>query len=140
MKIYKTFSENETRKLAQMLTSKITNGIIALIGELGAGKTTFIQGFAKGLEIKEKIISPTFVLQRSHNIPNTNRVLYHIDLYRLEGKKQLKQLGLDDLFNDSKNLVLIEWAEKLKQLPKGSTIITINQEGSTKRKFIVRSL
>lgn len=139
MKKYQTFSEKETKNLAAKLAKELKNRIIALTGQLGAGKTIFVQGFAEGLGIKEKIISPTFVLQRIHKIPNTNTVLHHIDLYRLEGEGQLKQLGLDDLFNDSRNIVLIEWAEKLRQLPKEAILITINREGLSKRRFIIHN-
>ena len=65
----------ETKKIAVKLASQFNHGVIALSGELGAGKTTFVQGFAKGLGIEEKIISPTFVLIRHHQIPNTNKIL-----------------------------------------------------------------
>src|SRR3989304_1778394 len=92
-------SANETKQIAEKLAKVVQktllqqiqgrmahpkSNIFALTGELGAGKTIFAQGFAKGLGIKEKIISPTFVLIRQHKIPNTTKTLYHIDLYRLE--------------------------------------------------------
>src|SRR3989338_1835026 len=106
-------SEKETKQIAGRFARQITRGVIALSGELGAGKTTFVQGFAKGLGIKEKIISPTFVLIRQHLIPNNTKTLYHIDLYRLENKADLKQIGLEEILLDPDNIVLIEWAEKL---------------------------
>ena len=112
-----TNSDKETKALAAKLAKKITHGIIALTGDLGAGKTTFVQGFAKGAGIKDKIISPTFVLIRQHQIPNCKKVLYHIDLYRLENSSELNSLGIEELLSD-KNIVLIEWAEK------GSNILT----------------
>ena len=89
--------------------------VIALEGELGAGKTTFVQGFAKGLKIQDKIISPTFVLIRQHQIPKTERTLYHIDLYRLENTKNIEELGIKELLKTSQDIVLIEWADKIKK-------------------------
>ena len=129
-------SENETRKLAKRLAKKITHGVIALTGELGAGKTTFVQGFAQGLNIKEKIISPTFVLIRQHKIPNTKSRLYHIDLYRLENLKDLNNLGLWEILSDSNNIILIEWAEKAKQiLPKNTVYVSFERINGNQRKI-----
>lgn len=122
-------SEEETKKIAAKLAKQVSHGVIALSGELGAGKTVFVQGFAKGLGIKEKIISPTFVLIRSHKIPQTHKILYHIDLYRLENNDHLKSLGLEEIINDPNNLVLIEWAEKIeKDLPKNTIRINIEKQ------------
>lgn len=135
MKQYQTFSEKETKNLAKKMAGKIKSGVIALTGELGAGKTTFVQGFAKGLGIKEKIISPTFVLIRQYPIPNTSRILYHIDLYRLEG---FTELGLKEIIGDPNNIVLIEWAEKIKNdLPEKTTYIKIRKENQNKRSITV---
>lgn len=132
MKKYQSKSDKETKQIAANLAKQFKCGIIALTGELGTGKTTFVQGFAKGLGIKEKIISPTFVLIRQHQIPKTKKMLFHIDLYRLENKKEFKNLGLAEILNDSNHLILIEWAEKVKNiLPKNSIWIffeTINQK------------
>lgn len=127
-------SEKETKKFAENLAKKIS-GVVALIGELGAGKTTFVQGFAKGIGIKEKIISPTFVLIKQHKIPKPKKTLFHIDLYRLE-KPSVLELGLKDLFKDPNNLILIEWAEKIKKsLPKNTTFIEFKSLGENKREI-----
>ena len=134
---YITHSENETKALAAKFAKMVRQAhhkvkVIALTGELGAGKTTFVQGFAKGLGIKDKIISPTFVLIRQHKMEN-NQVLYHIDLYRLEGKIDIKQLGIEELLN-SDNLILIEWAEKIKNsLPKSATWILLEKQGDSRK-------
>lgn len=137
----KTTSANETKKVATNLAKKFLNGgVIALIGEMGAGKTTFVQGFAKGLGIKDKIISPTFVLMRQHQVPNSDLVLYHIDLYRLEGKINIEELGISDLFDDAKAIVLIEWAEKIKDLlPIDTTQIKITSLDKTSRQIMISS-
>ena len=137
---YITHSENETKALAAKFAKMVRQThhkvkVIALTGELGAGKTTFVQGFAKGLGIKDKIISPTFVLIRQHKMEN-NQVLYHIDLYRLEGKIDIKQLGIAELLN-SDNLVLIEWAEKIKKdLPKKTIKINLEKLNENDRLII----
>lgn len=127
-------SEEETKNIAFKLAKQISHGVIALTGELGAGKTTFAAGFAKGLGIKEKIISPTFILIRSHKIPQTDKTLYHIDLCRLENKNHLKDLGLEEIINNSKNIVMIEWAEKIeKNLLKQAIKVNIQKKGANTR-------
>src|SRR3989304_1888357 len=119
---YISNSDTQTKEIAAKLAKKSKSHVFALSGELGAGKTTFVQGFAQGLGIKEKIISPTFVLIRQHHIPNTKKVLFHIDLYRLENITDLKSLGLEEILSNPNNIVLIEWAEKIKDtLPENTT-------------------
>lgn len=115
---YTTSSPEETQKIAQELALKYKDGaIFALSGPLGAGKTTFIQGFAKGLVISERLLSPTFVIMRQHDIPGNNEgKLYHIDLYRLDEITEIDSLGLSEVFSNPKNIVFIEWAEKLGHL------------------------
>lgn len=133
MQNIKTYSGEETKSFAKSLAEKMiedTNGplVIALSGDLGAGKTTFVQGFAQGLGIQEKIISPTFILIREHPVPRANKTLYHIDLYRLEDTSQLSSLGLNELFDNPDNIVLIEWAEKAEHLtPKDTIKISISK-------------
>ncbi len=115
-------SEKKTKQVAFKLAQQISHGVIALTGELGAGKTTFAAGFAKGLGIKEKIISPTFVFIRQHKIPQTDKILYHIDLYRLESSSHSKSLGIEEIINDPNNIVIIEWAEKLENTLQKNTL------------------
>lgn len=114
-----TKSSEETKKFAKTLAADFKRGgIVALSGKLGSGKTTFAQGFAKGLGIKGKIISPTFLIIRQYKIPKQTNFFYHVDLYRLENIS-LKALGLEEIFQDPTNVVLIEWAEKIgNHLPK----------------------
>ena len=134
---YITTSAEETIKLGKNLATKLKGkaAVLALVGNLGAGKTTFVQGFAEGLGIKDKILSPTFVLVRQHKIPDTNSTLFHIDLYRLENDKDLKSLGLDELWSQKASLVLIEWAEKIKKLPENALYITFENLGGNRRKI-----
>src|SRR3989338_4896065 len=131
-------SEKETKKIAADFAKNIISGVIALSGKLGAGKTIFVQGFAKSLGIKEKVISPTFVLIRQHQIPKTKKTLFHIDLYRLENTQQFSSLGLEELFNDPNNIVLIEWAEKIsKSLLRNTIKIKIEKEKGDTRLITV---
>lgn len=138
MKIYETHSEIETKKLAQKIARKFKKGVIALSGDLGAGKTTFVQGFAKGLGIKEKIISPTFVVIRQHKIPKSKYTLHHVDLYRMEDIDDLRMLGLEEILSNPSNIVLIEWAEKAKKLLPESTVrIKFEVIHGNKRKIVI---
>jgi len=109
-------------KIANQLIIKHEPLIIALTGELGSGKTTFVQGLAKGLGIKGRILSPTFIMIREytvHRTKNKEQRFYHIDLYRIEDEKDIEGLGLEEIWNNHQNIVAIEWAEKIKNiLPK----------------------
>ncbi|OGZ78998.1 MAG: tRNA (adenosine(37)-N6)-threonylcarbamoyltransferase complex ATPase subunit type 1 TsaE [Candidatus Staskawiczbacteria bacterium RIFOXYB1_FULL_37_44] len=100
--------------------------VIALHGNLGGGKTTFLQGFAKGLGIKEKILSPTFIIYRKFCIPKngrssilTNKRLFHFDCYRINKSEEILELGFKEIISNPENIVAIEWPEKIKKyLPK----------------------
>ena len=93
--------------------------ILALKGDLGSGKTTFTQYLAKHFNIKEKVNSPTFVIQKRYEIKNNTNSskigkfdrLIHIDAYRLETGKELENLDWEELHSNPKNLILIEWPE-----------------------------
>lgn len=102
--------------------------LIALSGNLGAGKTTFTQNFAKQLSVEEKITSPTFVLMKKYSIDfGQFKNLIHIDAYRVEGSEEISILNLPEIFADKENLVLLEWPEKIEDvLPEEK--ITINFE------------
>ena len=91
--------------------------ILALEGELGGGKTTFLKGFAKGLGIKERILSPTFILIRKFKISDSKfKNFYHIDCYRIEKEKEILKLGFKEIVKNSKNIVAIEWSDKIKNI------------------------
>ena len=103
-----TKSARETQKVGQRLAQKIKNGgIVCLFGDLGAGKTTLVQGIARGLGIKQRITSPTFIIMRQYG------KLFHLDLYRLD---DIKNLGIEDIWQDPSNILLIEWPEKIVHL------------------------
>lgn len=146
-----TSSVSETqaagRKVAGALLSKgIDHAVLALTGELGAGKTTFIQGFAEGLNIKQRIISPTFILVRKYSLdyPYSNiRDFYHVDLYRLESniERELVNIGITDLINAHDSIIAIEWADKISDyFPKDTIWISFENSGTNGRKIKVKNL
>ena len=96
--------------------SKKESFVIGLEGELGGGKTTFIQGLAKGLGVKEKILSPTFVIMKKFNN------FYHIDCYRTQESKELLNLGFKEIISNPENIVAVEWADKIKKIMPKNTI------------------
>jgi len=137
-----TKSARETQKLGRKVAAdlvKKTPTVIALIGDLGSGKTTFVQGFTRGLGIRKRIISPTFILMRRYKVKR-RRMLYHLDLYRLKGnfEEEIENLGVKDLWEERKNILVIEWAEKIKDLlPKNATWIKFEYFIDGQRKIII---
>jgi len=135
-----TSSSVQTKKLGQKFAkeilakkSKKKSFIIGLKGELGGGKTTFIQGFAKGLGIKEKILSPTFVIIKKFNN------FYHIDCYRIQESKELLDLGFQEIISNPENIVAIEWADKIKEImPKNILWIKFKFVDEKTRKITIK--
>lgn len=118
-------SEVETKKAAQNLAKKLKGGeIVALIGDLGSGKTIFVKGLARGLGVKNIITSPTFVLMKIYKLKVKSLKfkvlnLVHIDAYRLKNGEELAAIGALDYFNDKNTITVIEWADRVKKfLPK----------------------
>lgn len=124
--------------MGKKIGSSLKQGaILALTGNLGAGKTTFIQGLAEGLGIKARITSPTFILMRKHDN------FYHVDLYRLEGNldDEVRSLGLRDVWEEKGNVVAIEWAEKIKDiLPKETIWVRFENLDENLRKITIDGL
>lgn len=110
-----TNSFEETQKVGEEFSVLLKGGdILCLKGDLGAGKTTFMQGLAKGLGVKQRIISPTFIIVRTYNISRKDSShLYHIDLYRTESVADMESVGLQEILEQKDAIVAIEWAEKL---------------------------
>ncbi len=92
--------------------------IIAMRGDLGSGKTTFIQAAAKELGITERVVSPTFVIEKVYHLPVTAdfKYLIHLDCYRLESASELEHLGWTELITKERNLIMVEWPEKIKDI------------------------
>ena len=132
-----TRSIEETQKFAKEFAGKLKPGdIIALYGDLGAGKTIFVQGLAKGLGFKGKVFSPTFIFLRPYKLNGKIKTLYHIDLYRLEDMKGLKNIGIEEFLNEKYAVSAIEWAEKIEHLlPKNVIKIKMKRLGESERKI-----
>lgn len=135
-----THSAEETQKFAKEFISHITPGdIITLSGELGAGKTTFVQGLAEGLGITNRIISPTFIIMRTYAIKNSASAItnfYHIDLYRLSNEQEIDGIGLPEILQDKHAITVIEWPERMgSHLPKKRWEIVMQRIGEEKRQI-----
>lgn len=123
--------ESEAQKIAKQIRG---GEIIALIGELGAGKTTFTKALGKALGVKQQIPSPTFVMMQEFEISpkhlNTKKLfLYHLDLYRTKNFKEVESLGITEWWGQPETVTVIEWADKiLEHLPKKSTIIYLHRD------------
>ncbi len=131
MKSFETHSEEETIELGRSLARELPpRGVVLLIGNLGAGKTTLAKGIISGLGAAEpeEVSSPTFTLIHEFG---EGRV-YHIDLYRLDTPAQVATLGLDEIF-ERHALVLIEWGERFPELmPKDRMEIRLRAEGDVR--------
>ena len=121
-----TNSVAETKRLGHLLieaiilaeedVNKKESFAIVLVGDLGGGKTSFLQGFAQGLEIKRQILSPTFVIFRKYKIRRPDfpfSFFYHFDCYRIKGKDNT--LGLAEILDNKENIIALEWGDRVKQ-------------------------
>ena len=150
-----TNNARQTQKLGKLLAKELRGGdIICLTGELGSGKTTFAQGILKGLKAKGPYTSPTFLVMKkyriTHNTKHDTRKkkvlrvtcyelhdIYHIDCYRIK-TKDILDLGWEEIIADKNNLVIVEWAERIKRIISRSAIwIRFRHKGRDKRKIIV---
>ena len=140
MPTYRTASEDETIALGERLARELPpHGVVLLIGNLGAGKTTLAKGIVRGrgAAAVEEVSSPTFTLIHEYG---ENGAVYHIDLYRLDEPRQVATLGLEELF-DRDALVLIEWGERFPQLmPRERTEIRLRAVAGDAREIEVTQI
>ena len=133
---FHTSSPEETERFGESIGRALEPGmVVALIGELGAGKTTLTKGIARGLEVPDLVHSPTFTFIHEHKgrLP-----VYHFDLYRLDTMEQIEDLGYEDYFNGP-GVTIIEWAEKIQGLlPEDHLEIRITGEDNA-RTFTLRA-
>jgi tRNA threonylcarbamoyladenosine biosynthesis protein TsaE len=129
-----TRSEEETIAFARAFASELRPGsVVLLVGDLGAGKTTFVRGLALGLGLDaDAVSSPTFTLIQEHR---GHRPLYHVDLYRLQGA-EIEDLGLEEL-SAGDAIVAIEWAEKLSERPAGAYEVRFADWGDDVREITI---
>lgn len=128
-------SSQKTIDFAKSFSKDLKGGeVIYLIGDLGAGKTQFTKGIALGLDIKEEIVSPTFILMRKYKAEKLS--LVHVDLYRIEDFNELG-FRLEDEIN-KESVMFIEWADKfIDKLPKPTYTINLTHLGENKREIII---
>ncbi len=142
MRALRSNSRNQTQRFAHELVREVLQSkrypiILALRGNLGSGKTTFVQGIAKSLGIREKVQSPTFVLMKWYDLAKRFRPLrslIHIDAYRLTSIRDAKHLGLGAILRDRTSIIVIEWADLIRTLiPKSAVWITFRHAGEKQR-------
>ena len=130
-------SEEMTKTIAKKYAQSIKSPVvISLVGDLGAGKTTFTKGFAEGLDITDLVTSPTFTIMNEYQ--NARLPLYHFDMYRLSSKEEAIELGFEEYFDLRKlnGVAVVEWAENVQGLlPALFVEIHIIKIDETKRKI-----
>ncbi|MFA5086594.1 MAG: tRNA (adenosine(37)-N6)-threonylcarbamoyltransferase complex ATPase subunit type 1 TsaE [Candidatus Paceibacterota bacterium] len=142
---YFTEKPEETKEVGKELSRDLKPGGRALFfglkGDLGAGKTTFLQGFAKGLGIRGRVISPTYVIMNRFPLKKGKfRNFYHIDCYRLESVKEMKALGFKEIVEDKKNIICVEWPERIKRiLPEETVMIGFEILEGDKRRITIKN-
>jgi tRNA threonylcarbamoyladenosine biosynthesis protein TsaE len=136
MKIKYTYSPEETENLGYelgLLLKDESRIVILLDGDLGAGKTTFTKGIARGIGVKEIVNSPTFTIMKKYNTKDYFRYLYHIDLYRLDAVGD--DFDLEE-YIDGQGMVVVEWPYKVMQfMPKDYLLVEIKKVSETEREF-----
>jgi len=135
----------ETGEIAKLFLDKISKEkikhegalVIGLSGNLGAGKTVFVQAVARYLGIKKIISSPTFVIMKKYPLKNQkHKFLFHLDAYRLKNAKELLHLGWEEIIDNKDHLIFIEWPENVsKALPSRSKLIHISHTSKGYRRF-----
>ena len=142
--LYKMTLE-ETKKYAEELAASVspTRRVFALVGDLGAGKTTFSRFFLHAIGVMESVTSPTFVIMKHYSLPTSYYPLssaYHMDCYRLKAITELAPLGVAEILTDEKNIVLIEWADRIREaLPPDAIWIDFAHMGEGDRGITVRT-
>lgn len=130
-------SREHTLELGRLIGSTLERGdIVALIGELGSGKTCLTQGMARGLAVAENVpvVSPTFTLINEYPGRTT---LFHLDVYRLSGPRDLEDMGYEEYFF-GEGVVVIEWAEKVRDiLPRQTLFVTVRYLDENTRELLL---
>lgn len=135
MQIYITHSETETEALAESLANKIKDGtVLAMYGDLGAGKTAFVRGLAKGMGLNCRVSSPTFTIVNEYE---GDRELIHFDMYRLSSSDELFDIGWEDYLARGA-VCAVEWSENVDDAFFGDeTVIRIEKLSDTDRRITI---
>jgi tRNA threonylcarbamoyladenosine biosynthesis protein TsaE len=134
-------SAQDTKDFAEKIASNLKGKeVVLLYGDLGSGKTTFTQGLAKALGITKKIISPTFIIMRTYELPEQigdAKYFYHVDLYRTQSEHDIEGLGLKELLGKNENIVVIEWPEKISTPIENSIKLYFKYLGEEERQIVL---
>ncbi|MBC7220006.1 tRNA (adenosine(37)-N6)-threonylcarbamoyltransferase complex ATPase subunit type 1 TsaE [Candidatus Bipolaricaulota bacterium] len=132
-----THGPEETEEVGFGLAETVRDGdVVALVGELGAGKTTFVKGLARGLFVKDLVLSPSFLLARSYEgrIP-----FHHLDAYRIVDPDELSEVGLRGLLPPETGVTAVEWADRIPGLiPRGAVWVKLEHAGNDRRRITLR--
>lgn len=132
-----THSPEETEEVGFSLAGLVGDGdVVALVGDLGAGKTTFVRGLARGLFVRDVILSPSFLLGRSYagRIP-----FHHLDLYRIRSAEDLAEVGLRELLPPDSGVTAVEWADRVPDLiPREAIRVRLEHAGDDRRRITLR--
>lgn len=132
-----TKNARETAKVGERLVGE-RSPLVCLYGDLGSGKTTFTQGFARGLGINTRLLSPTYIIVRRYELPK-KLFFFHVDLYRVKSEHEIEGLGLLEILNDPDASIIIEWADRLGDLlPKERTDIRFSVLNDGRHKITIR--
>lgn len=125
--IFEVYSPEETAKLAEEIAINAKPGdVIALLGDLGVGKTVFTKGFGKGLGISEPVVSPTFTILETYD--DGRLPLYHFDVYRIGDVEEMEEVGFEE-YVFGEGISLIEWANLIEEImPAGTMVIEIAKD------------
>ena len=136
--VFITRSEAETEELGAALARELAPGsIVLLYGDLGAGKTVFSRGFARGLGVTEPVSSPTYTIVQEYTLPTGNR-LYHMDLYRIGDENAALGFGIDEFLNEPGAISLVEWPERIRGLlPDTAIRVELRHRTETEREIVV---
>jgi len=154
---YLSRSVLQTRRLARALAEEVSKTkpgrralVIGLTGELGTGKTTLIRAFIHALGVKRKVMSPTFLLWRRLPLPRRVKAglprgknfknVFHLDVYRLEEPKELYQFGLNEAVRNPENIIIVEWAERVRSvLPQGTIWLHLEHGQKENERYLTLS-
>ena len=133
-----THCEEETEALGERLAKCLHAGaVVALYGDLGAGKTAFVRGMARGLDIRESVTSPTFTIVNEY--PG-DPALFHFDMYRLRSADELYGIGWED-YLDRNGICVTEWSERIEEaLPEDAVRVTIRRLSDTERSVAIEGM
>jgi len=137
---FQTSSAQQTQALVPKLMDSVQSNVLALVGDLGSGKTTFTQAIGEYFDIQTPVTSPTFLIMKSYSITNHTRYkkLIHLDLYRISSWEEVAELGITEWWNDPTSLIVIEWAERIMDhLPENTTVVTFEYKSKDSREITV---